>query len=146
MFKEAKKLVKKANSIYVVGHVNPDGDSIGSSFALYFALKNIGKNVSVITREYSDSFAFLPDIKEAKKEIEEDEIDLLICVDSSDPKRLDISEEDYNKAKKVLLLDHHESKKIYGDVSCVDSTLPAASEMIYDFLNYMKIKIDLNLL
>jgi nanoRNase/pAp phosphatase (c-di-AMP/oligoRNAs hydrolase) len=37
-FKEARKYIKKANKIYIVGHTNPDGDSIGASFSLCLAL------------------------------------------------------------------------------------------------------------
>lgn len=142
MFNEAKKLVEEANNIYIVGHKNPDGDAIGSAFAMCLALRKIGKNATVIMQEYSDSFKFLPHIDESKKVIDESYCDLLICVDSSDPKRLDISEIDYNKAKKRLMLDHHKKVAPYGDVNCIEEELPAASEIIYNFINYLGIKID----
>lgn len=141
-FKKAKELIEKANSIYIVGHVNPDGDAIGSSFAMYLSLKKLGKNPTVIMQNYSDSFAFLPHLKETKKEIEEDTIDLLICVDSSDFLRLDLKEEDRLKAKKKIVFDHHKVVKEYGDVNCVDSNLPAASEMVFNFLNFLNLEID----
>lgn len=141
-FKKAKELIDVSNSIYIVGHVNPDGDAIGSAFATYLALKKIGKNPTVIMQNYSDSFAFLPHLKEAKKDIVEDEIDLLICVDSSDFLRLDLKEEDRNKAKKKIVFDHHKTVLPYGDVNCTDETLPAASEMVYNFLNFANIEID----
>ena len=48
MFEQAKEIIKQSNTIYVVGHINPDGDAIGSSFAIYFALKKLGKNVKVL--------------------------------------------------------------------------------------------------
>ena len=38
MFEQAKEIIKQSNTIYVVGHINPDGDAIGSSFAIYFCL------------------------------------------------------------------------------------------------------------
>lgn len=142
MFNEAKKLVEDASNIYIVGHKNPDGDAIGSAFAMCLALRKIGKNANVIMQDYSDSFKFLPHIEESKKVILEPVYDLLICVDSSDPKRLDISEEDYNKAKKRLMLDHHKKVAPYGDVNCIEEDLPAASEIIYNFINYLEIKLD----
>ena len=142
MFKEAKKLVDESNRIYIVGHKGPDGDSIGSAFAMCLALRKLGRKVDVLISKYSDSFSFLPDIRSAKDKVEEDSFDLLICVDSSDNKRLDILEEDYNKAKKILMLDHHKIVKLYGDVNCVDEDLPAASEIVYNFLNYLNVEID----
>ena len=35
--------IKKAESIVVLTHETPDGDAIGSSLAMYNALKQIGK-------------------------------------------------------------------------------------------------------
>ncbi len=142
MFEEAKKLIQEANNIYVVGHENPDGDSIGSAFAMCLALRKIGKNVSVIMQKHSDSFNFLPNINEVKKTVEEKEFDLLICVDSSDSNRLDIQLDDYKKAKKKLMLDHHKKVMPYGDVNCIEEDFPAASEIVYDFINYLGIEID----
>ena len=59
-FRRAKGLIKKSNSIYIVAHINPDGDAIGSTFSMYLALKNMGKNVKVILPSHSKSFDFLP--------------------------------------------------------------------------------------
>ena len=142
MYKEAKLLIDKSNDIYIVGHKNPDGDAIGSSFALYLALKKIGKNVSVIMPECSDTFKFLPHIDEAKSSVTLQKYDLLIGVDSSDYTRLAISEEDFKKADKVLMLDHHKESAPFGDVRYIESDLPAVSELIYKLVNYLKIEID----
>ncbi len=142
MFSEAKKLVEDSNKIYIVGHVNPDGDSIGSAFGMCIALRNLGKDARVVLPKYSTTFSFLPHISEYSVEfIEDEEYDLLICVDSSDKDRLAIKPEDYDKAKKVLMLDHHEKKVPYGDVNCIYSDLPAASQIIFNFLEYMNVNI-----
>ena len=144
-FREAKKYIKKANNIYVVGHINPDGDSIGASFSMYLALKKIGKNVNVIIPKHSENFDFLPHMKEAKSSIDEESIDLLIAVDSSDIKRLGLSEEDIKKVKNILVIDHHKRTKIYGKVNVIDETCPATCQLIYEFLIYLKVKIDLDI-
>ena len=65
MFEKIIEEVKNANSIYVSGHINPDGDSIGSTFAVYLALKKMGKDVKPILTKYSKTFSFLPFINEA---------------------------------------------------------------------------------
>ena len=51
--------INKAESIVILTHENPDGDAVGSSLALYNALKNYGKNADVIIPEYSRCFYFL---------------------------------------------------------------------------------------
>ncbi len=142
MFNEAKKLIDKSNNIYVVGHIGPDGDSIGAAFGMCLALRKMGKNANVIMQQCSDSFKFLPYINEAKKNVEEESYDLLVCVDSSSNDRLDMLKEDYDKAKSILMIDHHKKVNPYGDVNCIVEDLPAASEIVYDLLRAMEIEID----
>ena len=40
--------IKKANSIVILTHQNPDGDAVGSALAMNLALKKLGKNADVI--------------------------------------------------------------------------------------------------
>lgn len=143
-FEKAKKLIDELNNIYIVAHVNPDGDAIGSTFGLYFALKTIGKNVHVICPNYSDVFNFLPGIKEAVTSIKDNNCDLLICLDSSDNTRLAISGEDYNKAKKIIMFDHHQKSHPYGDVIYINDKLSSACEIVYNFIKFLGIPFDKN--
>ena len=144
MFKDAKKLIEKSNTIYIVSHQNPDGDAIGSSFAMNFALKKLKKDSNVIMPICSKDFKFLPNIDECVDKVSEEdkEYDLLICVDSSNSERLACSEEDFKKAKSVLVIDHHEITKYYGDVNCIDPEIPATCELIYNFLVELNVEID----
>lgn len=142
MFKDVIREIEKANKIYITGHINPDGDSIGSVFGLYFALKKIGKDVLPILSNYSSFFSFMPNINDGVSKVVEDEYDLLICVDSSSKSRLAICDEDFNKAKKVVMIDHHEKDMPYGKVNVIDSSLPAASELIYNLIKEMNIELD----
>ena len=41
---EVAAILKRAKSVAVLCHVRPDGDALGSGFALCNALKNEGKN------------------------------------------------------------------------------------------------------
>lgn len=61
--------INKAKTIVILTHENPDGDAIGSSLALYNALKSYGKNPDVIIPEYSRTFEFLPGTSEIKKKV-----------------------------------------------------------------------------
>ena len=145
MFEKIIEEVKNANSIYVSGHINPDGDSIGSTFAVYLALKKMGKDVKPILTKYSKTFSFLPFINEAKDHVEEEKYDLLICVDSSSKERIAIGEEGFSKANRTVLIDPHVKDKDYVDVSVVDQELPAASELVYNFINELNVEIDENI-
>lgn len=137
MFEQAKKIIEESNTIYIVAHVNPDGDAIGSTFAIYFALKKMGKDAHVVMPDHSTVFNFLPRIDEHVKTIDVDSYDLLIALDSSDNTRLAIPKEDYDKAKKIIMLDHHQVTNPYGDFIHIDDTRSSASEIAYIFLKYI---------
>ena len=52
--------IAKARNIAVFAHVRPDGDSIGSTLALGWALEDMGKKVQLISEDpVPDRFHFL---------------------------------------------------------------------------------------
>ncbi len=142
MFENIKKILDESNLIYIVGHKNPDGDCIGSTYALCLALKKYGKEVKIIMPSFSDSFNFLPNINIAVSNVLEEKYDLLFALDCSNPERLAISDEDIKKANKIVMLDHHEISAPFGDARYIDSTRPAAAEIVYNFIEYLNIDID----
>lgn len=142
MFEQAKKLIEGSKNIYLVGHVSPDGDSIGAAFSMCLTMQKMGKNAKVVIRKRSDSFNFLPKIDESVSKVEEDKFDLLIAVDSSDKGRLDIDEEDIKKADKILMIDHHKMSEPYGDVNCIQDTAPATCQLVYELIEYLGVEID----
>jgi len=45
------RLIKQSDSFVITGHINPDGDSMGSCLGLALGLKKIGKkNISVLMK------------------------------------------------------------------------------------------------
>lgn len=140
-YRNTYKEIKKAKKIYIVGHVNPDGDSIGACFSLALGLKKLKKDVSVIMSSHSYIYDFFPHIKETKTSIDE-EIDLLIVVDASELSRTILTSEDIKNVKKVIKLDHHRTNVIPNKEDIIDPTSPAACQIIYEFLTDIKVKID----
>lgn len=45
---EVTNLINSSNSVVILTHEKPDGDAIGSSLALYLALRDMGKDVDVV--------------------------------------------------------------------------------------------------
>lgn len=133
--------INKAHKIYIVAHIRPDGDAIGSAFALMLALKNMGKESHVVMSSYAKKFEFLEEVKEAVNCISDSEYDLLICTDCSDKDRLDISCEDFEKAKHIIAFDHHKASVVPCDESIIDDVAPATCEMIYNFFVENNIEI-----
>ena len=59
--------INQAEKIVILTHENPDGDAIGSSLAMYHALKDYGKNPDLVIPEHPRVFDCLPGIIEIKK-------------------------------------------------------------------------------
>lgn len=141
---KAINIINRSKKIFVASHVNPDGDNIGSSLSLALALKNIHKDVTVLsTEDIPNDFLFLPGAN-YYQEYDDNlgEIDLFITLDSSDTERLGRNKELLSKAKSVINIDHHISNTNYGDVNIVDPKLAATGELVYYLLKRMELKID----
>lgn len=132
--------IKKAKSIILLTHETPDGDAIGSVLAMNLALQTLGKDPVVIVREFPRIFDFLPCVDEIKKEVEIQEYDLAISLDCADFKRL-VGKEYFEKAKKTIVIDHHGSNQMYGDLNYVNPVAPACCEILVGMLEYFGIEI-----
>lgn len=99
--------IKKAESIVVLTHETPDGDAIGSSLAMYNALKQIGKKVDIIIPECPRNFEFLAGATEIKKEGKTDNYDLAIALDCATIDRLNGWKNYLDEANVTINIDHH---------------------------------------
>jgi phosphoesterase RecJ-like protein len=146
MFKEVIENINKARSIAISFHVSPDGDSIGSSLALMFGLRKLGKKVNISCKETTpEIFNFLPGIEEINKSDGrlDDDIDCFIVLDCGNDERINSHIKDTVNRKYVLInIDHHLSNDFYGDINCVNTSFCAVGEMIYLLLKEINIIVD----
>lgn len=133
--------IKKAESIVILTHENPDGDAVGSSLALYNALKDMGKKPDVIIPEYSRCFDFLPGCSEIKKESDIKNYDLAISLDAATIKMLNGSSNYFENATTKIVIDHHGTNTMYGDYNYVNPDAPACSQILIVLLSYFNVEI-----
>lgn len=134
--------IKKAKSIVILTHENPDGDAVGSSLAMYAALKELGKNnVDVIIPEYPRTYRFLPNVDEVKKEGTIENYDLAIAVDSATIKMLNGWSNYFENAKTKIVIDHHGTNTMYGDLNYVNPDSPACAQILLTIFEYFDINI-----
>lgn len=123
--------IKKANSIVILTHENPDGDAVGTSLALYNALKNYGKEaVDLIIPECPKTFMFLPHADEIKKTSDIENYDLAIGVDCSSIDMLCCGHKFFETAEVSIVIDHHDTNTMYGDFNFVNPDSPACAEVM----------------
>lgn len=133
--------INKAETIVILTHENPDGDAMGSSLALYDALKNMGKNPDIIIPEYPRVFEFLPNANEIKKESSIEKYDLAISVDCATIKMLNGFANYFENAKVKVSIDHHSTNTMFGDLNYVSPEAPACAQILIVVLEYFKVEV-----
>lgn len=133
--------IDKAESIVILTHENPDGDAIGSSLALYNALKNYGKKPDIIIPELPRTFSFLAGVDEIKKESEITKYDLAISLDCATIKMLNGFANYFEDAKVKITIDHHSTNTMYGDYNYVNGDAPACAQIVLIALEYFKMEV-----
>ncbi len=133
--------IKNAKTIVILTHETPDGDAIGSCLAMKLALKQIGKNADVIIKEVPRIFDFLPQREYIKTSSDIQEYDLAISLDCADFKRM-VGNEYFEKAKQTIVIDHHSSNKMYGNINFVNPVSPACCQILIGMFQYFNINID----
>lgn len=142
---DIKKEIENANTIIIETHETPDGDAIGSSLAMYLALKSMGKDVDVVIPTYSRCYNFLPRADEIKREGRNIKYDLGIALDCTDTKRLKGYEPCFENARVTICIDHHGSNKMFADYNYVDPVAPACAQILIVVLKKLGIEIDKNI-
>ena len=147
-YEEAKALgildemLEGKKSIVILGHVNPDGDCIGSCLGLYNYLKENyeGLEVSVYLEKMGVKFSYLSGYNDVHTEYDGTKtFDLCITSDASDVPRLGAFAPYRETAKDTFCIDHHITNKGLCRVNVIESGASSASEVLFGLLDQDKI-------
>ena len=118
--KELSLKLLNEKSVAIISHVRPDGDTLGSAFALSVALRSLGiKTVVACDDTLSSRFLFLNSVKELQSSINAEEFTALVAIDCADVARLGCFGEDFLKHKNTYNIDHHVSNTRYAKTNFV---------------------------
>jgi len=129
--------IRAASRIAVTAHVRPDGDAVGSLLGLVLSLRSMGKQVTAILEDgVPSNLTFLPGTDTV---IRPDgsvlEIDLAIALDTATHERIGEGVvKAFSASPKLVNIDHHGTNPGYGDLAHIDTTSPAAGQIVYDLL------------
>ncbi|MBU2530843.1 MAG: bifunctional oligoribonuclease/PAP phosphatase NrnA [Elusimicrobia bacterium] len=142
-FRKIQKLILKHKSFFLAGHVNPDGDTLGSMLALSSVLKRMGKKVYMFSNDpIPENLSFLPKVKTIKiGKIPKTVYDVMILLESSTPKRAGDLKNMHKKVKVLINIDHHKTSQKFGDINIIDGTYASTAGIIYRLFYSMKVKI-----
>lgn len=131
MLSQVIELIEKHERFAVTSHIRPDGDSLGSSLALCWILRGLGKNAEVIMcDQVPHAYAKLPGADDVRVVPDVDHnYDAVFVIECSDVTRPGLPK---LKDQFVVNIDHHSTTALFGNVNWIDSTAAAVGEMIYN--------------
>lgn len=136
---EAAKLLLSWNDIEILTHQSPDGDTLGSGYALASALKAQGKNVRVITcGEVVGNFEFL---KEGLEPLTEFVCQKVVSVDVATASLLGEHRETYEN-RIDMCIDHHMTNDMVSEYKYVDSKSAATGEIMLKLIDALGAEIN----
>lgn len=140
---EILKEIKKAKNIVLLVHENPDGDALGSGVAMYKALKRINKDVELIIPKYPRVYEELLDLKKCTlKEGTKKKYELAMSLDCASIKLLNGWSNYFEDADEKIVIDHHSTNSMFGDLNYVDWSAPACTQVVYTMFKYYGWDID----
>lgn len=138
-FSRAVERLRAADKILILTHRNPDGDTLGSGFALLRALRKAGKKAKLLNNdELPVKYAHLYEGAE-QDDFEEE---FIVSVDVAEVKLLGDSLREKYGDRVDLSIDHHESSKFYAKETCVEPDSASACEIVYLIIKALGISVD----
>ncbi len=136
--KQTARYLKKHDNYIILTHTSPDGDTLGSAYALYYGLNEIGKTACVlcpdiIPKKYD---FFVRATNHVKREGA-----TVVAVDIADKKLLGALEEEFGDIVD-LNIDHHITNGHYAKNLYLDVNASATAESIFELLTLMRVNIN----
>ena len=140
MLSQVVQLIEQKRRFLITSHIRPDGDGIGSGLALYWMLRSLDKDATVVMRDrVPPAYTVLPgsDLVVVQPDLTED-YDAAFIIECSDVTRPGLAR---LRDQFVVNIDHHTTTTTYGDINWIDSTAAAVGEMIYNLCKALGVEV-----
>ena len=129
--KRIAEILRQENDFLVLAHANPDGDAIGSTLALGWILKSLGKRFTLLNESgMPDRFTWLDMPAPLKERVLRPRFDRALVLDCGAPDRAGDSFAPIIESGRVINIDHHLGNPMFGAVNWVDPTRSSVGEMV----------------
>lgn len=140
--------IKSVNHILLHNHPSPDADSVGSSLAMMWILKSLGKQVTVIKGDSDkqpsfDSLSGYDQVIEKNWfEMDLSDFDIFISLDSASLSQVSSKGEVvFPPSLQVIVIDHHATNTNYGQINLVDPSYSSNCQLLTDLYLHWNLEI-----
>ena len=133
--KEAAELLRSVDNVHIYTHAHPDGDALGSAYALSAILKKMGKRARAICLDT------LPRYLEYIWNVDNHDFkgDVIVTVDVADTSLLG----NFDTANKIFLaIDHHQNTRVDCENLLNVNTMAATGEIIFELARELGVELD----
>jgi cyclic-di-AMP phosphodiesterase len=144
-------LISESSKVFIMGHVNPDIDCLGSAVGLYSTVKSLNKECYIILNNSNNSIQLVLQKLEEDKSYEETFIDSNECMNLIDENSLLILVDVHNKSyvqnmnivekiQRLVIIDHHRKSTDFIEgalLSYIEPYASSTSELVTEMLQYM---------
>jgi phosphoesterase RecJ-like protein len=128
----AAEFIRENDGFTLIAHISPDGDTLGSSLALYGVLRELNKHAQVVCdNRVPPNYAFLPYANEILTPDKAKAFPYAISVDCADAQRMGKTSALFDTAVDSVNIDHHVTNTSYAHLNIVDGSAAATGEIIY---------------
>jgi phosphoesterase RecJ-like protein len=144
--KEIVEAIKKYDNYLISSHINIEGDAIGSELALFYLIKQLGKDAILVNNNsVPDRYKFLPGSDKLIVINNNDKVkryENVIVVDCPTIERSGRIAPLLQRAKIKINIDHHVSNENFGDFNWVAPEASSCGEMIFNLYKEMRLSIN----
>ncbi|HEV8654580.1 MAG TPA: bifunctional oligoribonuclease/PAP phosphatase NrnA [Candidatus Limnocylindria bacterium] len=136
--KELVETLRRAKSVAIVSHRDPDPDTIGSGIALGLALERLGKRVTLHCADpVPEGVSFLAWADRYTSDPPPATCDLIVTVDFGSVERAKFA---LPAGPTLVNIDHHASNDAFGSVNLVDVSSAATAELVSRVIDALGVK------
>ena len=138
-------LTTHGKNIVITTHHGPDGDAIGSCFALAHALQVSGFNAQVVIDKYSPKYEIIDGSKFVfNGDFTKLSCDLLVSVDCGDISRVYAPGGLFELAPVTINIDHHLGNDEFANFNFIDTSAAATAQIVFEIISDF-VEIDKNM-
>ena len=152
-----EKLIQESSNVVIMGHTNPDIDSMGAGLGIYRLVKSIGKDAYIADSQTGITLQnFMENIMKEEEykdvllnqEMIEEKIDentLVIVVDTHKYNYVEMPTI-IEKASKIVVIDHHRRSTDFIEKATLtfqEVYASSASELVTELIQYTETKVEL---
>lgn len=143
--------IEKHDKFIITAHETPDGDALGSEYAMLRALRKLGKTARILNADSAPKkFVFIDDTGEfevlvKKEQIPEDIQEYgLFILDVNDINNIgQIATLVLPRIKEYFIVDHHDSETVQLSQNHIEQNASSTCEILYLLFREMGLELDL---